>query len=198
MIEKLGHSRRLQTMRREWIDEAKPRVGGGGGAEDEEHRDRTDGGGSDGAGARGRESGAGGERLDALAGQGEESRMQGEGSGEDRTSGTIAAPRARAEDVDEDMGLFVTDDEDDEFGEANGREGNDNGVGKEGGDADTPLDDDELDALLAEDAARGASEPGSAVRGANKGIETGGGGVQRAEDDFDDEMEAMAGLDFDY
>ncbi|OJJ76759.1 hypothetical protein ASPBRDRAFT_35916 [Aspergillus brasiliensis CBS 101740] len=37
MIEKLGHSKRLQTMRREWIDEEKPRLS----AADSEHTGQT-------------------------------------------------------------------------------------------------------------------------------------------------------------
>jgi len=162
MIEKLGHKKRLQTMRREWIDEGKPR--------------RT-----------------AVEEADVVLDEDPSMDKQDHGGPNDVTSGTVNDERPRtpspAQDADDDLysatpqavqdqrrrereadagkSLFISDDEGD--GEPDG---------------------DELDALLAED---GFQQDGGLSSSIAPKAPTHADG--RRDGDFDDDLEAMAGMD---
>lgn len=162
MIEKLGHKKRLQTMRREWINEGKPGPGTV-------------------------------EEADVVLVEDSSIDKQEHRGPNDVTSGTVCDERPRtpppANDADDDLysatpqavqeqrrrereakagkSLFLADDE---------------GDGEPG--------EDELDALLAEDEFQQDGGISSSIVPRVSSHADG-----RRADDFDDEMEAMAGMD---
>ena len=164
MIEKLGHKKRLQTMRREWINEGKPHIN-----RNEERDADAQSPGAD----RTTEDNDTGETTLASRTAGTETPPPVEDADDDdlysATPQAVLEERRRKRGGDVEESLFISDDE--------------------GGVADPPSED-ELDALLAEDSlqdlgpsAMNAERP----RPDNK--------QKRVEDNFDDEEEAMAGMD---
>jgi replication fork protection complex subunit Csm3/Swi3 len=151
IIEKLGHQKRLQTMRREWIDEGKPK------------HDNWD---------------------DVPTGPHDSTRQtetQSEQQASDEAghppSGSTARPMPSTRDNGD---LFLTDDEDGSLP----KPAETNGAGH------PPEDEmDELDALMAEDQAGGAGPQAGATRAKDRVDD------RRPDDDFADDMEAMAEMD---
>ena len=162
MIEKLGHSKRIVAMRKEWIKEGKPRQRGG----------EEDTGLEENAGVGEQDSGNGGD-LPPVSANPEETRKTtppAQNVDDDLYSATPQAvqdQRRRDRDADAGKTLFISDDE---------------GVG--GGPSG-----DELDALLAEDDFHEQAGTVPAIL-PNRSHDT-----TKREDAFDDEMEAMAGMD---
>ena len=176
MIEKLGHSKRIQVMRKEWINEGKPKmyldevsIPPSGEAKEEgnaEQEPRVDGA----------------EHRDVLASH--------NASGAEHDPGLRSHEANVLPEVERDTGAYQSI-----FGGGNVR-----GVGatrkgnelflsddeKEG----SP-DEDDLDALLAEEAVKSASGTRNVVKAPNGQVD------RRVEEDdeFADEMEAMAGMD---
>ena len=170
MIEKLGHSKRIVAMRKEWINEGKPRQRGG---EEDTGLEEDAGVGEQGSGVGEQDSGNGGDLPPASANP-EETRKTtpppAQNVDDDLYSATPQAvqdQRRRDRDADAGKTLFISDD---------------GGVG--GGPSG-----DELDALLAED---GFHEQAGTVPAtlSNRSHD-----ITKREDAFDDEMEAMAGMD---
>lgn len=185
MIEKLGHSKRIQVMRREWINQGKPRniweqdqreeltsreVGQKAALEPSSLAPPTG-------------SGDGGVDLSSL----ESTR------GNSANRELVDKQQGRREaDLRKDESLFVTDDEksqpeDDEL-DALLAEGTLDQPVPQSNDQGQP-DDDELDALMAEDVElRPIPKPGSQLREKSRPDPP-------RDDEFADEMEAMAGMD---
>lgn len=163
MIEKLGHTKRMQTIRKEWIREGKPR-GTLEGLESSQQK----------AEGRGRSSGAAQNHSSTMAPfEKARSPVHTNVVDEEDHAAYAAAPRpakeddkAKCTDTSKDS-LFIPDDEEETLG-------------------DEPPDDD-LDALLAEDETRSAKMVAFSPRKAPP--------TSQMEDNFDDDMEAMAGLD---
>ena len=163
MIEKLGHKKRLQTMRREWINEGKPHIN--------RNEERDAEAQSPGPDRNADDSSTGATTLPSRTTRAKTPPPV-EDADDDLYSATPQAVleerrRKRGGAVEE--SLFISDDE--------------------GGAADPPSEDD-LDALLAENSlqdlgpsAINAERP----RPDNK--------QKRVEENFDDEEEAMAGMD---
>ena len=128
MIEKLGHSRRLQTMRRQWIDEERP-----------SHRLEVDDTGHTGEDSRNVQSG--GETAQRSNGDILEdggSRQPDEDGPTTNSVPVYSIPRQQMKEGDDGQGLFLSDDE----GVHPGIEHNDPG--------DDVPEHDELDDLLRE------------------------------------------------
>lgn len=163
MIEKLGHKKRLQTMRREWINEGKPHIN----RNEERDADAQ----SPGANRNTEDNDTGETTLPSRTAR-TETPPRVEDADDDLYSATpqaVLEERRRKRGAAAEESLFISDDE--------------------GGAADPPSEDD-LDALLAENSlqdlgpsAMNAERP----RAENK--------QKRVEDNFDDEEEAMAGMD---
>ncbi|KAI9673385.1 MAG: chromosome segregation in meiosis- protein [Caeruleum heppii] len=157
IIEKLGHSRRMQTMRREWIDEGKPRLA----PEDldDDALDATD---------LPVPSSAPSELPGGEATMHRPSTPIPSGrDDEDLYSGTPTVVRPRHDDTDPSEEAHEGEDED-------------------------LAPDDELDVLLAEDAARGLDNERQVLGDTAKEVTISQG---QNEDGFEDDMEAMAELD---
>ena len=178
IIEKLGHSKRIQAMRREWINEGKPRNIWEQGQQEklasQEVRQRA----AQEPSSLAPPTGSGGVGLSSLDSTRNPASRELVGTQQDR-------PEA---DLKKDGSLFVTDDEksqleDDEL-DALLAEGTLDQPVPQSNDQGQP-DDDELDALLAEDVElQPIPKPGSQLRG-----------KPPRDDEFADEMEAMAGMD---
>ena len=163
MIEKLGHKKRLQTMRREWINEGKPHINHG----EERGADAQ----SPGESRNTDDNNTVGTTLPSRATR-TETPPRAEDADDDLYSATpqaVLEERRRKRGVAAEQSLFISDDE---------------------GGAPDPPSEDELDALLAENSlqdlgpsAMNAERP----RPDNK--------QKLVEDNFDDEEEAMAGMD---
>lgn len=142
IIEKLGHSKRMQTMRKEWIEEEKPKPRAG------EHSDGDEEFVDHGVGANGERRGRGSIGAEREVEQGEAQVEAMSGNHEDRD-------RQRKEQREEES-LFVEPSPPRESTHGEPREGR----GGAGNDTGEP-DEDELDSLLAEDAAsRRNDQPG--------------------------------------
>ena len=162
MIEKLGHKKRLQTMRREWINEGKP------------HNQDSQGDANDQPPAV---NATANENAGETPAQPERTERpvtppRGENMDDDLYDATpqaILDERRRKRDAAAVGSLFISDDE------------------AAGGD---PPSEDELDALLAEDVLMDLGpSAGNAQQAKPDAKHQDGGG------NFDDEMEAMAGMD---
>ena len=158
MIEKLGHKKRMQTMRREWINEGKPGQ--------MMHDPEPDGQADQGIGVT-----SGSEQpLDPADGDGRPQTPPIQHPQDDLYSATPQAMRQTTQQQGAtavEQSLFLSDEE-------------------PGGQPS----EDELDALLAEDVFNEATESVS-FNSASHANKVGAG----QQDDFDDEMEAMAAMD---
>lgn len=175
IIEKLGHKKRMQIMRREWINEGKPRPSEDVGTDFPE------------GGQEAQHTAAGPTRVDDEH-QEREPRSDGEQyqAMEAQTINTDTAPSQRAGEPDEDeLDALLTEDMPVSSGvhAASSQK------------ADEP-DEDELDALLAEEMngapgsePLGRSGPGQASGSRKSPLE------KNQDDEFADEMEAMEGLE---
>ncbi|KAK7714418.1 chromosome segregation in meiosis-related protein [Botryosphaeria dothidea] len=175
IIEKLGHKKRMQIMRREWINEGKPRPSEDVGTDFPE------------GGQEAQHTAAGPTRVDDEH-QEREPRSDGEQyqAMEAQTINTDTAPSQRAGEPDEDeLDALLTEDMPVSSGvhAASSQK------------ADGP-DEDELDALLAEEMngapgsePLGRSGPGQASGSRKSPLE------KNQDDEFADEMEAMEGLE---
>ena len=151
MIEKLGHSKRMQVMRKQWIDEGKPRN------RLADYEDKIERG-------QGKEAHSSNPHADT--------NMQDPVAQPNAERRDGVAP-ARKQATNGEESLFVTDDEGDNH--------------------DLEPQDDELDALLAEDAEKEILDAGISKH--TKPLEK---PATDSRDDFADEMEAMEGLDFEW
>ena len=163
MIEKLGHKKRLQTMRREWIDEGKPRIN-----HNQEREADTQ---SPGANRDTDDNNTGATTLPSRTTR-TETPPRVEDADDDLYSATPQAVleerrRKRGGAVEE--SLFLSDDE---------------------GGAPEPPSEDELDALLAENSLQDLGP--SAMNAERPRLDN---KQKRMEENFDDEEEAMAGMD---
>lgn len=161
MIEKLGHKKRLQTMRREWINEGKP--------------------------ARGTV-----EEADVVLDEDPSMDKQEHRGLDDVTSGTVGDARSRtppANDADDDLYSATPQAvQDQRRREREAKAGKSLFLSDDEGDAEPG--EDELDALLAEDEFhQDGGISNSTVPRASSDADG------RSGDDFNDEMEAMAGMD---
>ena len=162
MIEKLGHRKRLQTMRREWINEGKPHN-----RDPEPDADPQPPAVNKTADDTAGETPAQPERTERPV-----TPTRGKNMDDDLYDATpqaILDERRRKRDAAAAGSLFISDDED------------------AGGD---PPSEDELDALLAEDVLMDLGPSAGNAQQAKPDAEHGDGG-----ENFDDEMEAMAGMD---
>ena len=162
MIEKLGHKKRLQTMRRQWIDEGKPH-------RQQNHEQDTEPEASEEA----RTNNATETRTDALPVSVERPRTppQGEHQDDDLYSATPQAvlnQRRKEREAAAEESLFLTD--------------------EDAEDGATPSED-ELDALLAEDTLKDLNPAAVNAQQARTDVK------RSLADNFDDEEEAMAGMD---
>ncbi|KAK2760366.1 chromosome segregation in meiosis- protein [Arachnomyces sp. PD_36] len=186
MVEKLGHSKRIQVMRKEWIDEGKPRLY----YEDENNDTNT-------TADTNRVS------VNAANNASEERRATSQTAetgtaGPSRTGDTAQQPEPLVPSIfgggsntvpsrplvskgnmEDDDGLFVTDDEDNS---APAQKDKDSG----------PPDEDDLDALLAEHEVMEAENSGNQSKPGNGASGSGPSARRPPDDDFEDEMEAMA------
>ncbi|KAL8790552.1 MAG: hypothetical protein Q9195_006296 [Heterodermia aff. obscurata] len=163
MIEKEGHKKRLQTMRREWINEGKPHIN--------RHEDRDEDAQSPGANRITDENDIGESTLPSRTAR-TETPPPVEDADDDLYSATpqaILEERRRKRSAAAEESLFIS--------------------GDEGGAADPPSED-ELDALLAENSLQDLGP--SAVNAERPRPEN---KQKLVEDNFDDEEEAMAGMD---
>lgn len=163
MIEKLGHKKRLQTMRREWINEGKPHNA----RDAEPDQDAV----STPADLTAKDVDMEGT---ALADTAERPRTPPPREDEDAdlydaTPQAILEERRRKRDAVANESLFLSDDE------------------EVGGGAPS---EDELDVLLAEDSLKDLGPSAVNTQQRRPDIKR-----QTVEDNFDDEMEAMAGMD---
>ena len=178
MIEKLGHSKRIQVMRREWIDEGKPRLYNDDVQNNESNStnangpstslpDRTT---NDASGEQ-QDTTQSGDSGTTLPSENVVSSIFGGGSGVPRKSST-----------NDDLDLFMTDEED-------------NNAAPKAPEVPEVPEEDDLDALLAEQESMEAES--SRNPPATNNASSTGPGAQRPpdDDDFEDEMEAMAGMD---
>lgn len=162
MIEKLGHTNRMQTMRKAWMEESKPR-----------RRDEQEGGPEETPATKVTHEQRAGEDPTLMSGafnsEGPKTPPPAQDMDDDLYGATPqAAKRTSAKgEAHSGEGLFVSDDED--------------GAGEPDG--------DELDALLAEDC---LEQPGGIAQADKPTVTDQAGASQK--DDFDDEMEAMAGM----
>lgn len=163
MIEKLGHKKRLQTMRREWINERKPHR-----ARDTEQEMDVQTSAVD---PITKDIDMGATALPTTTTRAATPIREGNEDDDlyTATPKEVLDERRRKRDAAARESLFISDDE---------------------GDAGDPPSEDELDALLAEDSLKDLGP--SALNAQQPKLDT---KRQRQEDDFDDEMEAMAGMD---
>lgn len=163
MIEKLGHKKRLQTMRREWINEGKPHN-----VQDAEpDQDAL----SPSADLTAKEANMEGAALSHTT---ERPRTPPRREDEDAdlydaTPQAVLEERRRKRDAAANESLFLSDDEDVAGG---------------------PPSEDELDVLLAEDPLKDLGPSAMNIQQRRPDDKR-----QMVEDNFDDEMEAMAGMD---
>ena len=148
MIEKLGHSKRIQTMRKEWINEGKAKHSRL--VDDQDTAARTPSNEHKPAPTKERRQSS----------ESHNAEQQSFGPGADLEDGDREGPREKDRPADDT--LFISDGE------------------------SAPMDD--LDALLAEDNAFERTTTSAASPKANESSDTRG-------DNFDDEEEAMAGMD---
>jgi len=162
MIEKLGHKKRIQVMRKEWIDEDRPKP-----AVEEEDAELVVGHGGDEA------EGGEGDR-DVMMGENDREQVEGRngGNGNGESQG-VRQLRSSSPLMLDDEELYAEMD------------GSIPGVAKPAEEAQEP-DEDELDALLAEETA--IERPTVAHPAAQK--------VPDQADDFADDEEAMAMMDW--
>lgn len=159
MVEKLGHSKRMQIMRRQWIDEGKPKP-----VDDLENT----------------------EMQDDAADNGAEQTQQG------KESDNASEPRRVGDDFkmsgalpDEDSARVQQTQTQRERGDP----------GQEQARQEAP-EEDELDALLAEDADMMNGPASLFGSGSGRGVNMPPKPPERNEDEFADEEEAMAGMDW--
>jgi replication fork protection complex subunit Csm3/Swi3 len=176
MIEKLGHSKRIQVMRREWIDEGKPRLYYENENEEPNLTNTTsnDISGEQGTTTTSTEQGQPGPLGDDTITQQPENLVA------SIFGGGPNAP-AFSKSTANDDSLFFTDEED-------------NAATAPPKPSDAVPEEDDLDALLAEHDAMEA-EPSSNPSRSNNATGSGTGTQRPPDDDFEDEMEAMAGMD---
>ena len=167
LVEKAGHGKRMQVMRKEWIDEDKPKHAV---EETEPAAETTPGKGAEAAAGRGTDV----EVTDAAM-----------------MSGAVGQASSGREQRQDSLGLFLTDDEDERtFSEA--KKADSEQSGNEGQERSRGYDEpaeDELDVLLAGDG-EGSSTFAPLPSTARASIAT-----PPPPDDFADEMEAMAEMD---
>lgn len=182
MIEKLGHSKRIQVMRREWIDEGKPRLY----YENEDNEPTT----TNANVSESTPNNASAEQgLTSRSTEPEPTGLLGENTSTLQPENSIpsifggganTAPSKPSAANDDDDGLFCTDEED-----------NNTAAPKNN---DAVPEEDDLDALLAEHDVLEA-EAGGNPTGGSTAASAGPGAQRPPDDEFEDEMEAMAGMD---
>lgn len=170
MLEKLGHSKRMQVMRKAWIDEGKPRPGGET-TEDVDHARETRSGDGESGGVRRQLQQSSGEQS-AEAQRARRTRTQEPTANGDSELYSVTPDPARAKSLDLEAGA--------------------GGTGGIANDGDDQPEEDELDALLAEDAAR--MEKQQQGNSTDPSLTAQLVGRRPGEDDFADEMEAMVGM----
>ena len=163
IIEKLGHTKRMQTMRKEWINEGRP-------------RDPAEVWGIGGAKTNGQHPGSAsgvGKSPETRPNEGRKTPAATDALDTDDVDIYDATPKKDRENLSTnrnqkpDESLFLSEDEE----------------------VSTQPPDDDLDALLAEDDMRNSASTAATAKQAQAQENRG------QEPDFDDEMEAMAGMD---